>query len=247
MIADSRGAPTATRSAFCPRVRVLAPVDSPAGEGYVVAMILPTLLVVTALAGAPSDLALKGCIVAKRESESVAVLTSGGRTRVVAVGETAFGGRLLAVAFGTATLDFDGQSVKVRLASAAAPAARPAPAAQADAAPVFDPETPPRKMARADVDHRLTLEMNRILSETALAPVMDGGRVVGVALSKVAQGSLLTEAGLRPGDVLTEINGTKIDGLATLMGLYARLQGEKELDAVVLRGGRSISLRVTLQ
>jgi hypothetical protein len=46
---------------------------------------------------------------------------------------------------------------------------------------------------------------------------------------------------------LTEINGTKIDGLATLMGLYSRLQNEKELDAVVLRGGRSISLKVTLQ
>jgi general secretion pathway protein C len=210
-------------------------------------MLLATLLVGAALAGAPSDLALKGCVVATRESESVAVLSSGGRTRVVAVGEKAFGGRLVSVALGTATLDFDGQSVRVALASVSASSASPTPAAQADTGPIVDPETPPRKMARADVDRRLALEMNRILSETALAPVMDEGRVVGVSLSKVAQGSLLTEAGLRPGDVLTEINGTKIDGLATLMGLYGRLQSEKELDAVVLRGGRSISLRITLQ
>jgi general secretion pathway protein C len=102
-------------------------------------------------------------------------------------------------------------------------------------------------MARTDVDRRLGLEMNRILAETALMPVMEEGRVTGVALTRIAAGSLLTEAGLRTGDVLTEINGTKIDGLAALMGLYGRLQGEKELRAVVLRGGRSVSLKVTLQ
>jgi len=205
------------------------------------------LLIAALLSNTPPDLALKGCVLARNESESVAVLESAGRTRVVVLGEKAFGGRLVAIALGSATLDFDGQHVTVRLGSAPAPATTPLPPAEEDSRPAVDPETPPRKMARADVDRRLSLEMNRILAETALAPVMDDGRVVGVRLSKVAAGSLLTEAGLRPGDVLTELNGTKIDGLATLMGLYTRLQSATELDAVVMRGDRPISLRVTLQ
>jgi type II secretory pathway component PulC len=146
-----------------------------------------------------------------------------------------------------ATLDLGSDRVTVRLSTAAGPTPQAASPRAEEAALPIDPETPPRNMARADVERRLSLEMNRILAETALAPVVEDGQVKGVALTRIAAGSLLTEAGLRTGDVLTEINGTKIDGLATLMGLYSRLQGQKELRAVVQRGGRSISLKVTLQ
>jgi S1-C subfamily serine protease len=52
--------------------------------------------------------------------------------------------------------------------------------------------------------------------------------------------------GLRAGDVITEINGTRIDGLATLMGLYSRMQGEKLLSATILRDGQPIALKLTL-
>jgi type II secretory pathway component PulC len=144
------------------------------------------------------------------------------------------------------TLDFDGRQVAVRLPSAAPLEATPK-AKVTEAESVIDPETPPRNMARADVDRRLSIEMNRILTETALAPATEDGKVIGVSLARIAQGSLLTDVGLRQGDVITELNGTRIDGLATLMGLYARLQGEKELKAVVLRGGRPVSLRINLQ
>jgi general secretion pathway protein C len=205
-------------------------------------------LVVAALLGAPAqDVTLKGYVLARSEGLSVAVLASGGRTRVAAIGDIAFGGRLVSVTREGAMLEFGADRVLVRLPATAEP---PGPSRVAQAAgtePPIDPETPPRNMARADVDRRLSLEMNRILAETALAPVVEDGRVTGVSLTRVAAGSLLTEAGLKTGDVLTEINGTKIDGLATLMGLYGRLQSEKELRAVVLRGGKSISLKVSLQ
>ena len=89
--------------------------------------------------------------------------------------------------------------------------------------------------------------MNRILADTAIAPVMEEGRVVGVQLTRVPEGSLLTDAGLRAGDVLTRINDTEIDGMATLIGLWPRLQNATELRAVVLRGGQPFSLRLTLR
>ena len=94
---------------------------------------------------------------------------------------------------------------------------------------------------------RLAEEMNRILSDTALAPVIEDGRVVGLQVKRIAEGSLLTDAGLRAGDVLTRVNDTTIDGMASLIALWPRLQSASELRAVVLRGGQPFSLRVTLR
>lgn len=181
---------------------------------------------------------------------SVAVLRCEGRTRVVAVGESAFGARLLAVGNQTVTLEQDGRAVELRLATS--PAAAPSsalPAAPTTAAgrPAEDPATPPREMDRRQVQLRLGEEMNRILAETAVAPVTEDGRVVGLQLTRVPAGSLLTDAGLRAGDVLTRINGTQIDGMATLIGLWPRLQNATELQAVVLRGGQPVSLSVALR
>ena len=85
------------------------------------------------------------------------------------------------------------------------------------------------------------------LAETAIRPVTEDGRVVGVRLTRVAHDSLLTEAGLRSGDVLTSINGTEIDGMATLISLWPRLQGASELRAQGLRDGRPFSISLTLQ
>jgi type II secretory pathway component PulC len=76
---------------------------------------------------------------------------------------------------------------------------------------------------------------------------MDQGRVAGLALTRVPESSLLTDAGLQPGDVLTELNGTAIDGMASLMALYPRLQTESELQAVVLRNGVPVRLTVSLR
>ena len=102
-------------------------------------------------------------------------------------------------------------------------------------------------MVRREVEQRLSTELPRILAETTLVPVMQDGQPVGFTLSRVPDGTLLTDAGVRPGDVLTEINGIRVDSLGTLIGLWPRLQGEKELRAVVLRNGRPTALKVTLQ
>ena len=70
---------------------------------------------------------------------------------------------------------------------------------------------------------------------------------MGVQLARLPEGSLLTDAGLRVGDVITQINGTEIDGMATLVGLWPRLQSASELRAVVVRNGQPISLVVSLK
>jgi type II secretion system protein C len=202
---------------------------------------------------APKDLAVAGVVVGSTPERSSAILTSGGRTRVVTVGESAFGGRLVSVSEGGVALEFGTERVALRLPTAAeADLSRPAaPAAVRPSlppgAPPEDPETPAREMSRVEVQRRLGEEIPRILAETAIAPVTEDGRVVGVQITRLPEGSLLTDAGLRTGDVLTRINDTDIDGMATLVGLWPRLQNASELRAVVRRNGQPFSLRVSLR
>jgi type II secretion system protein C len=202
-------------------------------------------------AAAPAAAAVEavGVVRSAAPGRSVAILASEGKTRVVAVGESAFGVTLLAIGDGTVTLDAGGQSVVKRLTSGSAAAAsvgapvRPAPAA----APREDPETPGREMDRSAVQARLGTEMNRILAETAMVPVTEDGRVSGIQLTRIAEGSLLTDAGLRAGDIVKRINDTDIDGMATLIGLWPRLQNATELRATVMRNGQPVSLVLTLR
>lgn len=202
------------------------------------------VLLALAAAAAP-DVQLVGVVVARAPERSVAILRSAGRTRVAAVGDSAFGGRLVAVTAEAASLDFDGETVRLRLLAGAPPSA-PLPPRASGGAPE-DPATPARAMDKREVDRRLSTEIPRILAETTVVPVMEDGRVSGLTLTRVPEGTLLTDAGLRPGDVLTEINDTRIDGMATLIGLWPRLQSASELRAVVLRNGQRVSLALTLK
>lgn len=205
-------------------------------------MILPLLL---ALASIPPDLKAVGVVTSPRQERSVAVLTSGGRTRVVTTGEMAFGGRVMAVRPTSVTMDFDGKQVDVPLSAGAPPDAL-ALAAGATARPA-EQEAATLSLPRTELDRRLGLELDRILAETALRPVTEGDRVQGLALSRLPEGTLLTDAGLRAGDVLTEINGVAIDSLATLIGLYPRLQTESHVQATVVRNGETVALTLNLR
>jgi general secretion pathway protein C len=206
---------------------------------------LALLLVANA---APADLAAVGVVLARPAERSVAILRCEGRTRVAAVGDSVFGGRLVAVSADDVTLEFDGKRVDLLVASTGeVPPKGPPPAPTAPRAPAREEDSPPRVMDRAEVQRRLGAEIPRILAETAVRPVSEDGRVVGLRLTRVPAGTLLTEAGLRAGDVLTRINGTEIDGMATLIGLWPRLQGATDLHAEILRDGRPLSISLSLK
>jgi general secretion pathway protein C len=198
-------------------------------------------LLAAALAAPPADLAAVGIVTSRDPAHSVVLLRSLGRTRVVGIGETAFGGRVAAIAADSVAIEFEGRRVDLRLSGETAPAA-PAPAA---ASAPSDPGA--HVLARRDVERRIGEEAPRILAETTLMPAVDAGRVAGFTLTRVPENSLLTEAGLRAGDVLTQVNDIPIDSMATLIGLWPKLQGESTLTAVVLRNGQPVSLTVSLR
>lgn len=206
-----------------------------------------TVLVFALAAGVPADLRTTGVVVARRAEASVAILQSAGRSRVVAVGDTAFGGRVAEITQTGVVMDFDGTRSVLRLASMSAALAQVPPPAIAPPGP--GPAASPGEltMERRDLEQRLSLETPRILAETALVPVQNGPQVEGFAITRMPEGTLLSDAGLKPGDILTDINGTAIDSLATLIALWGRLQNESTVRAVVMRGGRPLTLTLRLR
>lgn len=198
------------------------------------------LLLAAVLAGPPADLVVVGTIVSPRPDRSLAILRSAGRTRTVAAGETAFGGRVAFVSPGAVALDFGPERVELRLAGGGP--ATPPPSLAAQAKPAADG---PLTMARSDVERRLGEEIPKILAETTVVPYLDQGAVTGLLLSRLPQG-ILSEVGLRPGDVLQSLNDVPVDSLATLASLWPRFQNATEVRAVVLRDGRPLNLTVAL-
>jgi type II secretory pathway component PulC len=208
------------------------------------------LALLAALSAIPPDLVAVGIIVSPRPESSVAILRAGERSRVVGTGDTAFGGRVARIAPGLVVLEFEDGVRELRLAAGAAstPAvALGATARAAEPGPVEGEEPHARAMERQEVERRLGAEIPRILAETTLLPVTDGAGTVGFTLTRVPEGSLLTDAGLRPGDVLTHVNDVAIDSLPTLIALWPRLQSAATLRAQVLRNGQPVSLTVTLR
>lgn len=203
-------------------------------------MIALLLAAVLADARPPADLIIVGTIVSPRPDRSLAILRSAGRTRTVAAGDIAFGGRVAFVSQGAVALDFGPERVELRL-SGTGPATPPPPmAAQTKPAPDGS-----LNMARKDVERRLGEEIPKILAETTVVPYLDQGAVAGLLLSRLPQG-ILSEVGLRQGDVLQSLNDVPVDSLATLASLWPRFQSATEVRAVVLRDGRPLNLTISL-
>ena len=201
------------------------------------------LAVLAVMVGTVPEVSAVGIVMSSRPEARTAVLKAEGRTRVVGIGETAFGGRVAAIESGSVTLDFETGRVVLRLLVPAAAGAAPA-----GAPPVAeDDDEGTSVMSRRDVERRLGEESSRILAETTIVPAMDGGRVAGFSITRMPEGTLLSDAGLRPGDVVTEVNGVPIDSLATLISLWPKLQTESAINAVVMRNGQPVSLSVDLR
>jgi general secretion pathway protein C len=194
---------------------------------------------------APAPLEAVGMIVAAAPGRSVAVLRAGGRTRVAAAGETVFGARVVSVEAGAIVLDVEGREVVLRLGAAPPPAVVDAPAAAPPGAAGAAGGT--REMMREELQRRIATEAPRILAETTMVPVWNQGRVAGFTISRVPENSVLSDAGVEPGDILTHVNGTPIESLATLVGLWPRLQSESVVEADLVRDGQPLHLSITLK
>jgi serine protease DegQ len=68
--------------------------------------------------------------------------------------------------------------------------------------------------------------------------------ITGVLISGVLEGGPADKAGIKPGDVLTQVNGQAVNDVAALLNRIAQTNPGDDAKVSLLRKGKEISLRV---
>ncbi len=104
--------------------------------------------------------------------------------------------------------------------------------------------------ARAAAFNRYRNEIKQnpssFLNYVRATPARQNGRFIGFRLQAGKQRGALKELGLKPGDIVTSINGVKIDAPAKGMKAMQALGEGDSVNVTLLRGGQEVSVNLTL-
>ena len=77
--------------------------------------------------------------------------------------------------------------------------------------------------------------------------VKENGKQIGYRLKPQQKGQMLSELGIENGDVITQINGVKLDNQQNGISALRKLSTAKNLNIVVKRNGAEVPLNISLQ
>lgn len=207
------------------------------------------------------SLILRGTFAGADPKSGIAVIADAGNgERAYRVGEeVAAGARLAAVYADHIVLDHEGAEETLVLPrdrnlaptdivqpTPATASSRPGnrPAATTTHSPGAPASAPP---ALRQTLARLRQDPQELARRVQVVPVLDGGKLTGVRLSAGTDVALMQQIGLRPGDVVTRVNGLPIDSLARGQEIMSSLKNSTAVRVTVLRDGKSTDLDVGLQ
>ena len=77
--------------------------------------------------------------------------------------------------------------------------------------------------------------------------VRENGQQIGYRLQSQQNSELLTQAGIEPSDIITSINGTRLDNMQNSMKVLNELRTANQVSITVKRNGAEIPLNIQLQ
>lgn len=184
------------------------------------------------------NLQLQGILAADGEGEGLAIIRSGKKESVYGPGDSIAGGaRVHSVLADRVLLRRGGQLETLRL---------PKLGADVEGIEISDQPAPPGPVgSSAELDQlRNQLRENpAMLSEMVrFQPVMRDGSMVGYQIFPRKDRAAFSKVGLRPGDLVTAINGTPLSDPAQAMGMMNSLQQSSSITLTIERGGETISV-----
>jgi general secretion pathway protein C len=94
---------------------------------------------------------------------------------------------------------------------------------------------------------RLRQNPDELAKRVQIVPVLDGGRLTGVRVSAGADIALLTQMGLRAGDIVTAVNGAPVDSIARGQQIVDSLRNAASARVTVLRDGKPTDITISLK
>lgn len=86
----------------------------------------------------------------------------------------------------------------------------------------------------------------RLLQAVRASPVIQGGMLHGLEVRPSRNARQFQQAGLRPGDVITSVNGMPLSAIENTDQLFADLAGQSQVSIVVEREGQALPLSIQL-
>jgi type II secretion system protein C len=101
------------------------------------------------------------------------------------------------------------------------------------------------------VDRKFVEQLMRnpqqLMTQARMYPVTKDGETAGFRVSGVRNGSLATMIGLKNGDVVSEINGSKLGTIDDALAMYQKLRRASHLSVTVERGGAVITKEISIK
>ena len=209
------------------------------------------------------SLVLRGTLADRDPRAGIAVLSDSGRgERAYRAGETLSAGvRLERVYPDHIVLLHDGsqETLKltrdenlapsdiVRVPSGASPNATTAASNPAAAAALANAQAARISPAVREQIERLRQNPDELVRRVQIVPVFDSGKLSGVRVSSATDSALINQLGLRPGDVVTAVNGSPVDSLARGQQIIESLRSASSLRVTVMRDGKPTDVTVSLK
>lgn len=114
----------------------------------------------------------------------------------------------------------------------------PRPAASSEA-----PTVPEGSVARADVVRVVEAGLGHFLQQVRVEPTLEEGRFVGFRVVELVGASFWGKADVRPGDVVTHLNGTFVEDPNQVYEAFEGLRQAEAIEVRLLRSGQPRTLR----
>lgn len=192
----------------------------------------------------PLNLTLIGLLADDREQYSRALIANGADEQSYAIGDdVARGVTLQAIFPDRVILSRNGRLETLRLErdkpGAGGEGALPPPVAAADAGPANPPQL-------AQIRDEVLKDPAKASEYVRVQPANVGGQLKGYRVYPGRDRSAFTSAGLRPGDLVTSVNGVQLDDPAKALQMLGDLGQAGQVNLVVERGGQTQNISINL-
>jgi general secretion pathway protein C len=196
------------------------------------------------------NLSLLGIFAWDEKNSRALIAAQGGEEKPYAIGDTVSSGVTLQSIFpDRVILARNGRLEALRLNKDHGEAGEGDTGDQSEEAPPPDEEADNEDMGNsplADIRNELLTDPARAAQYIRVMPVNVGGGLNGYRIYPGPDRALFTTTGLRPGDVVTALNGVQLNDPARALQLLGDLAHTNDLTVVVDRGGTSQTIRVNL-
>ncbi|MEN8820471.1 MAG: type II secretion system protein GspC [Abyssibacter sp.] len=193
-------------------------------------------------------LTLKGIFASELDGESRALIARGSdEEKPYAVGDTVTGGaELYEIYADRVILDRGGKLETLRLNKDEARSTATSRGGNTLANRDGDVREVAPSQSLLNIREELLRDPSRASTYLRVQPAYNAGQLRGYRIYPGRNRTLFSEAGLRPGDLVTELNGVSLDNPTRALQLLGDLSSATSLNVTILRGGQPQQLSVNL-